>query len=277
MSGEIELLISTMRQNKLPLFQHLDYQPPALEHNEWLISRLVEIRDTNKTFHFNEDNLVGSRFGRLLVSEYLTTFRLPCGKAEKTWICTCDCGTRVVTYQSRLTHRKISKSKSCGCEYTERFSLSLSMASYLAGLIDGEGCLSLTKMQSNTRDRRGFHYAARLAINMTGTFLEGLYERIPIGHHIQCGKRSSSRKPNWKPISSWYWGAKHLRILLPQIYPYLILKKPQGALLWDYMVIAMHFPRGIPEYYEAYKMAQDEIFEKMRRLNKRGVEPCLMK
>lgn len=59
-------------------------------------------------------NLIGRRFGKLVVTEYVGYEDAPC-KGRKTlfyWKCVCDCGNTCITYSGNLTgHHK----KSCGC------------------------------------------------------------------------------------------------------------------------------------------------------------------
>lgn len=59
-------------------------------------------------------NLIGRRFGKLVVTEYVGYEDAPC-KGRKTlfyWKCVCDCGNTCITYSGNLTgHHK----ESCGC------------------------------------------------------------------------------------------------------------------------------------------------------------------
>jgi hypothetical protein len=52
-------------------------------------------------------DLVGKRFGRLLVTEYAFS-----NKNKKFWKCKCECGESIVTFTAQLNS---GKTKSCGC------------------------------------------------------------------------------------------------------------------------------------------------------------------
>ena len=58
-------------------------------------------------------NLVGQRFGRLLVLEEDMTNN----KKKAKWICKCDCGNITSVYGYNL---KNGNTKSCGCQYADR-------------------------------------------------------------------------------------------------------------------------------------------------------------
>lgn len=58
------------------------------------------------------NNLVGQRFGRLLVVEKVKGKTLKSGYEEQTYKCVCDCGNEVILPYSRLTTGNTS---SCGC------------------------------------------------------------------------------------------------------------------------------------------------------------------
>ena len=57
-------------------------------------------------------DLVGERYGRLVVLEEAERYILPSGKKVRQWICICDCGNQTKVFQAGL---KGGTSKSCGC------------------------------------------------------------------------------------------------------------------------------------------------------------------
>lgn len=59
-----------------------------------------------------KQNLVGLRFGRLVVLEQTEDYIYPNGKHRTQWLCQCDCGNIVPVEQYNL---KCGNSKSCGC------------------------------------------------------------------------------------------------------------------------------------------------------------------
>ena len=56
-------------------------------------------------------NLIGQRFGKLIVVEKAEDYISPKGKHESKWLCKCDCGNEKVIRQSDL---RSNRTKSCG-------------------------------------------------------------------------------------------------------------------------------------------------------------------
>lgn len=61
-------------------------------------------------------DLLGLRFGKLVVLSEAERFRYPCGLIQRQWVCACDCG-RVVTVKARYLLN--GDTKSCGCFFEE--------------------------------------------------------------------------------------------------------------------------------------------------------------
>ena len=60
-------------------------------------------------------NLIGQRFGKLIVVEKAEDYISPKGKHESKWLCKCDCGNEKVIRQSDL---RSNRTKSCGrCKF----------------------------------------------------------------------------------------------------------------------------------------------------------------
>ena len=57
-------------------------------------------------------DLTGIRFGRLVASEYIGTYRTTNGKSVRMWKCICDCGNTISASTNNL---RIGNTKSCGC------------------------------------------------------------------------------------------------------------------------------------------------------------------
>ena len=65
------------------------------------------------------ENLIGKRFGKLLVIEK-DSYRSPCGKMVTKWKCQCDCGSIKSFDRAALIRRGV---KDCGCEKSKRIVL----------------------------------------------------------------------------------------------------------------------------------------------------------
>ena len=57
-------------------------------------------------------DLVGQRFGYLVVLERAEDYALPCGQRQVQYLCQCDCGNKKVV---RGLHLRGGNTKSCGC------------------------------------------------------------------------------------------------------------------------------------------------------------------
>lgn len=57
-------------------------------------------------------DLVGERFGRLVVSAELDRVRYPSGQSKRRWLCLCDCGTEKAVIGQSLAR---GATRSCGC------------------------------------------------------------------------------------------------------------------------------------------------------------------
>ena len=68
--------------------------------------------DILNTFNSDKNNLIGQRFGKLVVSKSLEPHTSPCGTKVKMWLCECDCGKK-----TKVTHRNLmsGNTKTCGC------------------------------------------------------------------------------------------------------------------------------------------------------------------
>lgn len=60
-------------------------------------------------------NLVGQRFGKLIVIKRVDDFVRPSGKKDVQYLCKCDCGNDVVTKGYNLLHKN---KQSCGCTHS---------------------------------------------------------------------------------------------------------------------------------------------------------------
>jgi hypothetical protein len=113
---------------------------------------------------------------------------------------------------------------------------------YFAGLIDGEGCLSVDKRGAARPNSR----VPRITVNMTNR------EIIELLHATYGGSfRVLSAPTNPKHKQQWRWRVQHkkAREMLTRIYPHLRVKKPEA----DAMIL--HFsterrrgrpPKAIP-------------------------------
>jgi hypothetical protein len=116
---------------------------------------------------------------------------------------------------------------------TERRPLSLADAAYLAGLFDGEGTLSLTAHRYSERDgtRRSHGFGVRASVANTDLGVIEFVQSVVGGGNIRREEKGDGQKTCYVLRI----GAVDCRRLIPQIYPYLRIKKRQGQLLLRFM------------------------------------------
>ena len=105
---------------------------------------------------------------------------------------------------------------------------------YLAGLIDGEGCID---MQGSTDKRDGTYYCRpRLRMTLSGEGGKNLLEMLSanFGGHFDP-TRTFEANASWQPAYLWsLTGSSHLRSVLQNLRNHMILKKEQAkfAIWW---------------------------------------------
>ena len=136
---------------------------------------------------------------------------------------------------------------------------------YLAGIIDGEGCLTMYK-EVNKSCKRGFQYHPLLRITNT---CKKLLIRIKkdLGMGFICW--TTKRKGNRKDVGNLSLNSTGLRKLLPHIKPYVFIKKEQ-LLCIEKALSLLNLRQNSVQHDESYKKL-DEIYLQLRKLNKRGI------
>ncbi len=105
---------------------------------------------------------------------------------------------------------------------------------YMAGLIDGEGCID---MQGSTDKRTGVYYCRpRLRMTLSGEVGEFLIPQFVanFGGHLDV-KRRFEQNPNWQTAHTWLLtGKTPLRKFLQNIFKHLVIKREQAifAIWW---------------------------------------------
>lgn len=101
------------------------------------------------------------------------------------------------------------------------------LLSYLAGIIDGEGCIRLQTIKNNSRWNIQYH--AAISVGMTNKKVIQLFaDRYGSKIGVEC-------VPNAKVIYRWKKaGNKIVPPILTELLPYLIIKRPQAKLVLKY-------------------------------------------
>lgn len=135
--------------------------------------------------------------------------------------------------------------------------------SYLAALIDGEGCISIYRRLQKTRKYAETDYWMmnhRLSVyNTNEKLMKWLISNFG-GVYYTKSRRSDIHKVeyDWRPK-----GAKNLERMLLGVLPYLVIKKEQATILLEYIRISMYGERVNPK-------KREELRIRLAHLNKRG-------
>lgn len=137
--------------------------------------------------------------------------------------------------------------------------LSETEKAYLAGLIDGEGCIYMSK-SARSRGRGKPSYALGFAMVMTSKdTIRYCHELTGVGTvcYFPRHKKNEKHRDQWQ----WMVSKQDTLEMLQQIYPYLRLKQPQAKLAIEYATVVCPgwrhgpIPPGLPEKQEAYYVA----------------------
>jgi hypothetical protein len=107
------------------------------------------------------------------------------------------------------------------------FKVKNTMLAYLAGFFDGEGCISITKGKNHLGN---VQYGLRVIVSNTNDYVLQMY-KFSFGGRIQKRKY---KKPEWRDCFAWELSSTRAYDFLKCVYPYLILKKAQADLAFDF-------------------------------------------
>ena len=129
---------------------------------------------------------------------------------------------------------------------------------YLAGIIDGEGCISIF-----ARNRPGHKYpdmCLRVAVNSTDEWL-CQYIRFSFGGFMSQPKYRANCKPIWE----WRLERGKARDFLELILPYLHLKRPQAELAIKFQNSKGRSTNGLTEEERALEETQKILMQSLKR------------
>lgn len=131
-------------------------------------------------------------------------------------------------------------------------------ASYIAGLIDGEGTITFC-----VQGPEEYHYSVKLSISNTSfKLLQWVKESTGVGNIYE----TSYIKPRHKQGHNWILNGKKAQDFIGKIIDYLILKKPQAKLARSINLSSYQFS-GVPVKERNKRLM---YLSMMRKLNKRG-------
>jgi hypothetical protein len=140
----------------------------------------------------------------------------------------------------------------------EPLQLPATLNAYLAGLIDGEAYMGITK---NPKGRGGL-----IKISMTDDVLRDVRDEVGLGPIYLTKKRDPRHRDQW----TWLLFGNNVRRLLPGVLPYLRFKKRQAELLLRFLDLANHRVSHDTKDIEVYNREAEELYREVKRLNQRG-------
>ena len=141
-------------------------------------------------------------------------------------------------------------------------------AIYIAGLFDGEGCISLSKSTYLRSRCKTSTYILRARIRMTDI------EIVKWLHKTIGGRFYGLRKvkiTHHKPYAEWGVAGKNTVEFLSQIYPYLKVKKLQTQVAFEYGKTLKVGTLHRQQLSSNIVLIREELRNKMLKLNKRGI------
>lgn len=100
---------------------------------------------------------------------------------------------------------------------------------YIAGVIDGEGSISIIKAST----KYNFSYQLRLIVTNTDyRMLKWLKDTIGYGNVAE--RKRSKYKPNWSNVYVYAITANKAKDLLKAVYPYLVIKREQADIAIEF-------------------------------------------
>jgi hypothetical protein len=140
---------------------------------------------------------------------------------------------------------------------------------WLAGVIDGEGSILVAKIAPKKGHyRRGFYYRANLEIaNSSPLFVRRVLKLIGKGN----ASLTKEKHPEWKDKWQYQGSSLILKELLPQILPYLVVKKKVAEKMLEYLEFVDANPiDGRMKVPEGFDEKRDVLYDEIKLLNERG-------
>jgi len=140
--------------------------------------------------------------------------------------------------------------------------------SYMAGIIDGEGCFFINKLPKKEGDGyKTEHYRGILKIDNTDVRLLDWIDKVFSGTNSARCRSTSSRKFE-REVFTWVASGDRLLDLCEQVLPYLVIKK-------DHCENMINFRKTYTNQIGSNKLSEEtilirqECLEKSRKLNSR--------
>jgi hypothetical protein len=148
--------------------------------------------------------------------------------------------------------------------------LSSTQAAYFAGIIDGEGCVSIRKAECN-RFEKSPRYSARITVgNTSRDLIEQLF--LTFGGAVTYRFGTTKKRPCWL----WSLQSRKAREVIRAVRPYLVVKQHQADLLAEFVDNFESFKGARPGHFGGQRTSETELsrrealFVRMKTLNRVG-------
>lgn len=139
---------------------------------------------------------------------------------------------------------------------------------YLAGIVDGEGTISMTKERNLTGDRK-LRFRVHLTVRNTSMDLVGWLVAFVGGQVNPTYPKSNRHKTSYRV----WWPEKSAELIVKAILPYLAVKKTQAELFLRYREVqkwSYENRRSTRAKMKSIRVLRDWFFDEFRRLNAKG-------
>lgn len=138
---------------------------------------------------------------------------------------------------------------------------------YTAGLVDGEGCISITRVKRTGRSQSDYHHLFFSLESTDPSIAYWLQERFGGSVHIDTTKVKDNHQTTYR----WKLGTQDTLHLLRLLLPYLRIKQPQAELGLEFAlqrdIQKTGRQRTLPE---AEIGLRESFYRGMKALNSRG-------
>ncbi len=134
---------------------------------------------------------------------------------------------------------------------------------YLAGIMDGEGTISVSRTRDKTMKRKASFRPYITVVNTNIELIHWMHEITGLG---AISKLYVSKNKKHKSYKRWTVWTRQSEQLIKSMLPYLRVKKEQALLTLELLSIQKPVPRLSDEEWSK----QVVIADKLTKLNKRG-------
>lgn len=139
--------------------------------------------------------------------------------------------------------------------------------SYLAGFIDGEGCITISKKKDHSGMRFGYCFRPHVNVaNSNEASLNRLVQWTGLGN---VSHSSQSHRKNRKDKFQWQLWSQQARQVIEAVLPFLYIKKQQAVILLKFISNSRRSPGSVGLSNAEWKR-QHQLNAAIKRLNKRG-------